>query len=135
LSFKERKTKKLILAWIFVLALGLEAEAANWEYFYHNEDRVCYYDTTTVTPKGNGIVAVEVHSDWAPKAIDLFEDKNLTYTRALLEIDCQNSTYRQLLSTSYRKEGEVSSVNDKVSDWMSIPEKSLIDFLKNQVCR
>jgi hypothetical protein len=128
-------TLALILAWIFVLALGLEAEAANWEYFYHNEDRVCYYDTTTVTPKGNGIVAVEVHSDWAPKAIDLFEDKNLTYTRALLEIDCQNSTYRQLLSTSYRKEGEVSSVNDKVSDWMSIPEKSLIDFLKNQVCR
>ena len=126
--------KKLILAWIFVLALGLETEAANWEYFYHNDDRTCYYDTTAVTPKGDGIVAVEIQTDWAPQAIDLFEDKNLSYTRAILEIDCQNRTYRQLLSTSYRKDGEVSSVSDKVSEWISIPEKSLVDFLKNQAC-
>jgi hypothetical protein len=135
LKFKEGKTKKLILAWIFVLALGLEAEAANWEYFYHNEDRVSYYDTTAVTPKGNGIVAMEVKTDWAPQAIDRFEDKNLSYTRAVLEIDCQNRIYRQLLSTSYRKDGEVSSVNDKVTDWMHIPDKSLVDLLKSLVCQ
>jgi hypothetical protein len=128
-------TFTLFFAWILVLASGYEAEAANWEYFYHNEDRVCYYDTTAVTLKGDGIVAVEVKTDWAPKAIDLFEDKNLSYTRAILEIDCQNRTYRQLLTTAYRKDGEVSSVSDKVSEWISIPEKSLVDLLKNQVCR
>jgi hypothetical protein len=127
--------KKFIWVCVFFLVLGLEAEAANWEYFYHNEDRVCYYDTTAVTLKGDGIVAVEVQSDWAPQAIDRFEDKNLSYTRAVLEIDCQNRTYRQLLSTSYRKDGEVSSVSDKISEWMSIPDKSLIDLLKSQVCR
>jgi hypothetical protein len=135
LNFKEGKMKKLILAWIFVLALGLQAEAANWEYFSHNDERTCYYDTTTVTPKGDGIVAVEVRSDWKQQAIDRFEDKNLSHTKATLEIDCQNKTYRQILSTSYRKNGEIGSVNNEVSKWMSIPERSLIDFLRNRVCR
>lgn len=127
--------KKLILALIFVLALGLEAKAANWEYFSHNDDRTCYYDTTTVTPKRDGIVAVEVRSDWAPQAIDRFEDKNISYTKAILEIDCRNKTYRQILSTSYRKDGEISSVRNEVSEWISIPDRSLVDILKNRVCQ
>ena len=127
--------RKLICVLVLVLAFGLRAEAANWEYFSHNDDRTCYYDTTSVTPKGNGIIAVEARSDWKQQAIDRFEDKNLSYTRAILEIDCPNKNFRQILSTSYRKNGEISSVTSEVSKWMPIPDRSIIDYLKNRVCR
>ena len=129
----------LVLVIVSLLVGSSISFAANWEYICHdNTGGTCYYDTTSVTSPGVGILSAQVRREWSQEAIARFEGqyKDTSYTIAVLEIDCRNLSYRQTRSTTYKKNGEIiGGVDTKVSDWISIPDGSIAYFLKNKICR
>lgn len=132
------KKMGLIVIMVGLLMGSSIALAANWEYLCNvSSGETCYYDTTSVTSVGAGIVSAQLRRDWSQESIARFEDKfkDISYTISVLEIDCRNIFYRQTRTTSYKKNGEIISGDEKISDWMSIPDGSIASFLKNEVCR
>lgn len=138
------------LSILFVLLFVSPTLGSNWvEYGTDNKDNVWSYDEDSVKHPRKNVVQVKSKIDFSNEGKEKYiqgkkdnkdpikgYDKFLCYV-FLSEINCLDLTIRFLSTTDYDTSGEVlgSHSYDRPDDWVYIKPGSIMDGLREQVCK
>ena len=112
--------------WLFTFYGCINAEGADWRYFYFSRDQkiTYYFDRESITSSPSKNVRV-----WIKNV-----DENGDYKKCHVELNCKDKMYTFLAIISYTKEDRIQYGSSYLANWESFAPGSIFNFLSTIIC-
>ena len=133
--------KKILLVLLTMVSIfSYSAQAADWMFYYENDDGISFVDLDSIHYLTKYIARVwikNIHSD----AYRNYLVKNYgtkyqddAYTLYLGEFNCEYREWRALEYTTYAKDGRVIVSGNKPTEWLKLPSASPLNPIFKIIC-
>jgi len=125
---------------LIIISIG-DVYGADWKFYGSSENFLGYYDAQSITRLSKNIVRVWEKRNYTEKGIiDMVGElgkkyKDLSYSKALIEINCLEKMNCLLSGASYDNEGGVIYFFSFPSKWEFIFPESMAEILYKEICK